>query len=107
MTEGIIFNFCRHVSHILIQKLCSFFQSLHIIPTALPNTAEFSKVYECRANSVETLRTTTVQLWRFIMCNCSTGEGSTKDEINLESLPAEGTQKAVPQQSVIIETKLF
>lgn len=41
------------------------------------------------------------------MCNCSTGEGNIKDETKLQSLTAEGTQKAVPQQSVNIETKLF
>lgn len=34
-----------------------------------------------------------VQQRRFILYNCSTGEGSTKDEANLESLPAKGMQK--------------
>lgn len=101
------FCFCCHVFHFLIQKLRSFFQSLRTIATALPNMAEYSMLYECRASSVEALRTAMEQLWRFIMHNCSTGEGSIKDETNLESLPAEDTQKVVPQQSVTIETKLF
>lgn len=34
-----------------------------------------------------------VQLWWFIMYNCSTGEGSTKDETNLESLPVKAHKK--------------
>lgn len=101
MTEGIIFHFwfllLLPCLSLFEQNLCSFFQPLHIIPIALPNTAEFSMLYECRASSAEALRTAMVQLWRFIMHNCSTGEGSTKDETNLECLPIEGTQKAVPQ----------
>lgn len=107
MTEGIVFNFWFFA---FAATSPTFWYKNYVPsfnPIALPNTAEFSMLYECRANSVEALRITMVQLWRFIMYNCSTGEGSTKDETNLETLPAEGTQKAVPQQSVIIDTKLF
>lgn len=65
---------------------------MHTIPIVLLCIAEFSRLYEYRAKSLQALRTTTVQEWRFILYNCSAGEGSTKDEANLESLPVKGMQ---------------